>query len=69
MAALLWRKRYEIVGLTKHRDHTRARVSVHDSCQVQHKEDVFAIHEGMEERVPPTGQLVDLCSLTGGTSF
>jgi hypothetical protein len=45
MAALLWRKRYEIVGLTKHRDHTRARVSVHDSCQVQHKEDVFTIHE------------------------
>jgi hypothetical protein len=52
MAALLWRKRYEIVGLTKHRDHTRARVSVHDSCQVQHKEDVFAIHEGMEEHFP-----------------
>ena len=38
---LLWRRRYEIAGLTKHRDHTRPgwvdHVSVLTVCQVQHK--------------------------------
>ncbi len=36
MTALLWRRRYELVGLTKHRDHTRARVcSWHLSSNVK----------------------------------
>jgi len=44
---------YEIVGLTKlDTVTTLEHVSVLNPCQVQHKEDVFAIHEGMEEPFP-----------------